>query len=487
MNAIQPLDGAMVFNTDDKCIFIFEGSSWKSLCNSGTDNQQISFDTISNILTLENGGAVDLSSYLDNTDNQTISLTGNTLTLSNGTGADTTADLSGYLDNTDSQDLSTDGTSGNISISNGSTLNLNVDDADSDASNELLTGANLTGTNLNLTDAGGTTTVDLSSLNNSGTDDQNLTSASIDASNILTIGIENGTPVTVDLSSYLDNTDNQNLTSASIDASNILTIGIENGTSVTVDLSSYLDNTDNQTISLTGNTLTLSNGTGADTTADLSGYVNNDTNEIQSLSQSGINVTLSNGGGTISVADNDNDAANEIQSISISGSDITLSKGGGTVTIPSEVITNLSQNTSNGVITYSNENATNQTANVVSTNTNNSVKVGTDGGAFFRSPIRAIGKIAGNGIVIKATSGITVTRISKGRYRVNLPSGLVSDANYIIQLTQPGRGGAGNDDPGISYNNQTTTSFEVIVGDNDNGGTDRSKYDSEFMFTVLDL
>jgi hypothetical protein len=68
-----------------------------------------------------------------------------------------------------------------------------------------------------------------------------------------------------------------------------------------------------------------------------------------------------------------------------------------------------------------------------------------------------------------------------------LPTGSVSDANYIIQLTQPGRGGAGNDDPGISYSNQTATSFEVIIGDNDNGGTDRSRFDSEFMFTVLDL
>jgi hypothetical protein len=70
---------------------------------------------------------------------------------------------------------------------------------------------------------------------------------------------------------------------------------------------------------------------------------------------------------------------------------------------------------------------------------------------------------------------------------VNLPSGLVSDANYIIQLSQPGRGGAGNDDPGIAYENQTSTSFEVIIGDNDNGGTDRARYNSEFMFTVLDL
>ncbi|WP_036156101.1 beta strand repeat-containing protein [Maribacter forsetii] len=103
------------------------------------------------------------------------------------------------------------------------------------------------------------------------------------------------------------------------------------------------------------------------------------------------------------------------------------------------------------------------------------------------SPIKAIGKISSAGTVTKATAGVTVTRISVGYYRVTLPAGSVSDADYIIQLTQPGRGGAGNDDPGISYSNQTATSFEVIIGDNDNGGTDRSRFDSEFMFTVLDL
>ncbi|MEP2058548.1 MAG: hypothetical protein ABJJ05_12120, partial [Maribacter litoralis] len=103
------------------------------------------------------------------------------------------------------------------------------------------------------------------------------------------------------------------------------------------------------------------------------------------------------------------------------------------------------------------------------------------------SPIKAIGKISSAGTVTKATAGVTVTRISVGYYRVTLPTGAVSDADYIIQLTQPGRGGAGNDDPGNSYSNQTATSFEVIIGDNDNGGTDRSRFDSEFMFTVLDL
>ncbi|MFD1294654.1 hypothetical protein ACFQ5N_12485, partial [Lutibacter holmesii] len=65
MNLIKPLEGAVVYNLDEKCLFVFEGAVWKSLCDGGSDYQQLSFDSDTNILTLENGGFVDLSS-LDN-------------------------------------------------------------------------------------------------------------------------------------------------------------------------------------------------------------------------------------------------------------------------------------------------------------------------------------------------------------------------------------------------------------------------------------
>ncbi|WP_158975764.1 hypothetical protein [Cellulophaga sp. L1A9] len=124
----------------------------------------------------------------------------------------------------------------------------------------------------------------------------------------------------------------------------------------------------------------------------------------------------------------------------------------------------------------------------VSTDANNSVSLGTDSGIFYESPIKAFGKIAANGAILKATAGITITKLTgEGHYQVNLPAGTTSDSNYIIQISQPGRGGDGNDDPGIAYTNQTTNTFEVIMGDNDNGGTDRARFDSEFMFTILDF
>jgi len=150
-----------------------------------------------------------------------------------------------------------------------------------------------------------------------------------------------------------------------------------------------------------------------------------------------------------------------------------------------ETTTNLSQDTSTGVITYVNETTTSQTANIVGAEATNSISVGANGGAFYESPIKAFGKIGADGTEIKVTTNVTVDQLGTGRYRVNLPAALGLDGDYIIQLSQPGRGGAGNDDPGISYSNQNPTFFDVLIGDNDNGGGDRATFNSEFMFTVL--
>ena len=76
------------------------GSVDLSIYLDDTDTQDLSL--LSNTLTLVAGGSVDLSGYLDNTDAQDLTLTGNTLALS---GDGTSIDLSGYLDNTDNQSL----------------------------------------------------------------------------------------------------------------------------------------------------------------------------------------------------------------------------------------------------------------------------------------------------------------------------------------------------------------------------------------------
>ena len=62
-------------------------------------------------------------------------------------------------------------------------------------------------------------------------------------------------------------------------------------------------------------------------------YTGNSSDELQTLSRSGTDVSLSNGGGTVSLADNDNDSSNEIQALSKSGTMVSLSNGGGSVSI----------------------------------------------------------------------------------------------------------------------------------------------------------
>ena len=209
-----------------------------------TDAQELSFSN--NILSISNGGnTVDLSGYLDNTDAQDLELSGNTLSLTND---GTTVDLSGYLDNTDNQELSL--ATNTLSISGGTgTIDLsayldNTDAQELSFSSNVLSIANGTNTIdlsgyldntdsqtlvLNDTDLSisGGNSIDLSVLQDgTGSDNQTLSLNS----NILSI--TNGN--TIDLSTY-SNTDGQNLTAASLNGSN-LTIEIENGDAVTVDL-----------------------------------------------------------------------------------------------------------------------------------------------------------------------------------------------------------------------------------------------------------
>jgi len=266
-----------------------------------TDDQGLTLDAGTNILTLEDGGTVDLSPYLDNTDDQIISAsldnTTKILTISLVDGGTQTVDFTTVLAaaGTDDQALTLE--TGNIlTLEDGGTVDLtpfldNTDDqaisASLDNTTKILT--------ISLED-GGTQTVDFTTvLAAAGTDDQALT---LETGNILTL--EDGG--TVDLTPFLDNTDDQAISASLDNTTKILTISLEDGgtqtvdfTTVlaaagtddqaltleigniltledggTVDLTPFLDNTDAQTIALAGNTITLANGTGSDTTVDLS-------------------------------------------------------------------------------------------------------------------------------------------------------------------------------------------------------------------------
>ena len=291
--------GLMVYDTDIKGLFSWDGTQWIS--GSNTDAQDLALTT--NTLSLTNDvTTIDLSGYLDNTDAQDLTLSTNTLSLTND---GTTVDLSGYLDNTDAQDLSL--STNTLSLTNdGTTVDLSGYLDNTDAQTVSLTGTTLAISNGN--------TLDLSSLQDGiGTDAQDLTLST----NTLSL-TNDGTPV--DLSGYLDNTDAQtvSLTGTTLAISNGNTLNLSslqdgigtdaqdlslstNTLSLTndgtpVDLSGYLDNTDAQTVSLTGTTLAISNGNNVDLSS-LQDGIGTDAQDLTSAVLSGnvLEIEIENG------------------------------------------------------------------------------------------------------------------------------------------------------------------------------------------------
>ncbi len=125
------------------------------------------------------------------------------------------------------------------------------------------------------------------------------------------------TPATV-----LDS-DDQTLTYVA--ATNILSI--ESGN--TVDLSDL-----QQSLSLvaagTNRTIDITDGAGI--ILDVADNDNDSANELQSLSLAGTDITLSNGGGTVSINDADSDATNELNTgIAIVGNEVQVTDAGGTL------------------------------------------------------------------------------------------------------------------------------------------------------------
>ena len=261
------------------------------------------------------------------TDDQNLNLTGNTLEIEDGN----TVDLSGYLDNTDDQDLTgatLTGTDLQIDIENGGSANVDlsslVDDADSDPGNEFNTGVSVNGGALEVTDGGGTLSADLIStdLNNdlsAGTDgalylnvasvtiSETITNLTDNGNGTLTYVNESGASQTVNKSDITDNADGT-YTFTNNDGSDVILdtraasnfyddtasgLGASNVQDALDALS--LGSTDDQALSLSGNTLTLEDGG----TVDLTPYLDNtDDQQITDFSLSGniVTLTLEDGG-----------------------------------------------------------------------------------------------------------------------------------------------------------------------------------------------
>ncbi len=273
-------EGMMIFNTTDDVLKIWDGSQWLT-----ADDQDLSLS--GNTLALSGDNTtVDLSAYLDNTDTQlneaqvdafvanngyltnftevdgdatnelqSVSLSGNTLAISNGN----SVDLSQFLDNTDTQ--LTEAEVDAFVANNGYLTNFT--EVDGDATNELQN-VSLSGNTLAISNGN---SVDLSQfLDNT---DTQLTEAQVDAfvsnngylsnfveadgdiTNELQDLVLNGNNLTissgstVDMSAFVDNTDEQDLTAATLTGTT-LQIEIESGASVSVDLAPLLADLQNQ-------------------------------------------------------------------------------------------------------------------------------------------------------------------------------------------------------------------------------------------------
>ena len=293
-----------------------------------------------NNLEITDGGgtqSVDLSAIQDGVDdadndpsneyNTNAVLNGNNLEITDGGGTQS-VDLSALTGTgSDDQNLTgatLTGTSLQIDIETGNSVTVDlvalqdgVDDADNDPANEFNTNAVLNGNNLEITDGGGTQSVDLSALTGTGSDDQNLTGATLTGTS-LQIDIETGNSVTVDLVALQDGVDdadndpsNEYITNAVLNGNNLeITDG---GGTQSVDLSALTGTgSDDQNLTgatLTGTSLQIDIETGNSVTVDL--------------------VALQDG-----VDDADNDPSNEyITNAVLNGNNLEITDGGGTQSV----------------------------------------------------------------------------------------------------------------------------------------------------------
>jgi hypothetical protein len=221
-------------------------------------NEIQDLELTSNILKItlnESATAIDLSAYLDNTDNQSLSLTGTEISISGGN----TIDIISI--NTDNQTLTLTEDVLNISGGNSVDLSLYLDNTDNQS-------LELNGTVLSIS---GGNQIDINEIN---TDNQNL-SLLVSGTN-RTINIDNGVGIDFSVADN-DNDATNELQNLNISAD---MLSITNGNSVS--LSAYRQNLNNA-VSGTNRTITISGG--VSTTISVADNDNDPTNELQNLSQ----------------------------------------------------------------------------------------------------------------------------------------------------------------------------------------------------------
>jgi len=300
------------------------GTDWVAAPTfTDTDDQTLTIDSVGRVFTLgiSEGNTVKFQDQVNDADAnptneiQDLSLSGNTLSLSSDP---STVDLSPYLDNTDDQNLTLLDSINRVfrlQIEDGNIIKFKdqgiTTEVDGDVNNEIQD-ITVTGTTTAVLDLSGDATdasitgAGISVISTSG-NAITVTSTEVDGSitnEIQDLSLTGNTlslssdPSTVDLSPYLDNTDGQTLNLT--DSTNrVFTLGISGGNTV-----KFKDNVNDadfdpaneiQDLSLTGNTLSLS---GDGTTVSLAPYLDNTDSQTLSLTDSTNRVfTLAISGG----------------------------------------------------------------------------------------------------------------------------------------------------------------------------------------------
>lgn len=296
-----------------------DGTQWITL-NANTDDQVLDVIQLNGTdleISIENDGqathAIDLSSFLDNTDAQqfdAVSINGSNqllLSISNDGQATHVLDLSGYLDNTDEQQfdiVQLSGTNLELSLQNDG-LATHVIDLSSlavDTDDQTIDVLSLTGNTLNVSledDGQAPQTLDLSQFMDN-TDDQQFDVINITSDQLrLSLEADGQATHVLDLTPYKDNTDNQIFDVIQLVGTDLqLSLEDDGQATHSIDLSGFADNTDDQTIdvlSLSGNTLNISlEGDGQPTqTLNLSQFADNtDDQAVTTFNLNGTNLEL---------------------------------------------------------------------------------------------------------------------------------------------------------------------------------------------------
>ncbi|MEP0442893.1 hypothetical protein [Nonlabens ulvanivorans] len=434
MAAILPLNGAIIYNTSQNCLFQYRNNNWESLCNGGilVDNNDGTYT-----FTNDNGGivSIDTNAIANPYNNATSGLAAMNI-------QDAIDELSGLasnvslIDNADGTYTFTDAAGNTVTIADTSISTL-IDNTD--------------GTYTYTDELGNQTIIDTSFI-------ESLTSLGLNASQTgLEYTDEDGVITTLDLTTVVQNL--ETITTLVDNTDGTFTYTNEAGTPVTIDtnaaetLTTLVLNADDTNLDYTDED-------GVTTQLDFTALVQN----LETIT-----TLVDNTDGTFTYT---NEA----------GTPVTID------TNAAETLTTFVQDdtSATGEITYTDEAGNPSTAQVVSSDANNNIQVGLDGGAFLAGPtICAAGKILSTGTAA-AGFNATASLINTGDYQITFDNDL-GTTSYVIQLTITDLLGVGNDDPNISYYDQQSDGFKVNVGDNDNGGSDRADFNSEFMFSVICL